>query len=328
MLEILNESKMKKKEDQEFYKNEIIRLRKEKNAVILAHFYQESDVQDIADFVGDSLQLAQAAEKTKADLIVFAGVHFMAETAKIICPDKKVLLPDLGAGCSLADSCKADDFELFLKEYPNHTVISYVNTSAEIKAMTDIICTSSNAMAIVNSLPRDEKILFAPDRNLGRYIQSVTGRSMVIWNGACHVHARFSLERILGLKAEFPVSKIIAHPECENQVLLIADYIGSTAGLLKFVDLDDSSTYIVCTESGILHQMKKQNPSKVFIAAPPDDSTCACNDCSFMKMINVQKIYESLYFEKFDIQLENRILERAKKPISRMLEISNRLGFK
>ena len=315
-------------EDSEFYKKEINRLRIERNAVILAHYYQEGDVQDIADFVGDSLQLAQAAEKTDADIIVFAGVHFMAETAKIICPEKTVLLPDLEAGCSLADSCKAEDFARFLKDYPGHTVITYVNTSAEIKAMTDIVCTSSNAMAIVNSLSASEKIVFAPDKNLGNYIQSTTGRNMVIWNGACHVHARFSLKRILELKDRFPKSKIIAHPECDKPVLLVADFIGSTSGLLNFVKKDKSYSYIVCTESGILHQMRKENPEIIFIAAPPEDATCACNDCSFMKLITLKKIYESLWEDKYEINLDREIIVRAKKPIKRMLDISHRLGFR
>lgn len=321
----MNEKSM---EDSEFYKKEINRLRIERNAVILAHYYQEGDVQDIADFVGDSLQLAQAAEKTDADIIVFAGVHFMAETAKIICPEKTVLLPDLEAGCSLADSCKAEDFARFLKDYPGHTVITYVNTSAEIKAMTDIVCTSSNAMAIVNSLSASEKIVFAPDKNLGNYIQSTTGRNMVIWNGACHVHARFSLKRILELKDRFPKSKIIAHPECDKPVLLVADFIGSTSGLLNFVKKDKSYSYIVCTESGILHQMRKENPEIIFIAAPPEDATCACNDCSFMKLITLKKIYESLWEDKYEINLDREIIVRAKKPIKRMLDISHRLGFR
>jgi quinolinate synthase len=307
---------------------EIDRLRKERNAVILAHYYQESEIQDIADFVGDSLQLSQQAAKTSADVIVFAGVHFMAETAKILSPTKTVLLPDLEAGCSLADSCNAVDFIDFLKKYPGHTVISYVNTTAEIKALTDIICTSSNALDIVKSLPKQEKIVFAPDRNLGNYIKSTTGRDMIIWDGACHVHERFSLEKILELKKDNPAAKIIAHPECEKPVLLIADFIGSTSGLLKFTRDDNSSTYIVCTESGILHQMKKQHPGKLFIPAPPNDSTCACNDCQFMKLITLKKIYLSLRNNKFEIHLNEEIMKKASKPIRRMLELSEKLGFK
>jgi len=307
---------------------EINRLRKEKNAVILAHYYQESDVQDLADFVGDSLQLSQQAAKTSADVIVFAGVHFMAETAKILSPRKTVLLPDLNAGCSLADSCNASDFKVFLDKYPDHTVISYVNTTAEIKAMTDIICTSSNALAIVNSVPSTEKIIFAPDKNLGNYIKSLSGRDMVIWDGACHVHERFSLEKIGHLKNENPDAKIIAHPECEKPVLIISDFIGSTAALLRFIEKDDAKVYIVCTESGILHQMKKSKPEKIFIPAPPNDSTCACNDCQFMKLITVEKIYESLLQNKFEIKLDENIRLKAERPIKRMLEISEKMGFK
>ena len=308
---------------------EINILRKKRNAVILAHYYQEAEIQDVADFVGDSLQLSQQAAKTNADVIVFAGVHFMAETAKILSPQKTVLLPDLNAGCSLADSCNADDFAAFLKKYPDHTVISYVNTTAEIKAMTDIICTSSNALGIVNSLPKDEKIIFAPDRNLGSYIKSITGRDMIVWDGACHVHERFSLEKILALKKNNPDALIISHPECEKPVLLVSDYIGSTSGLLRFIEINkDCNTYIVCTESGILHQMKKNRPEKTFIPAPPNDSTCACNDCQFMKMITLQKVYDSLKFNRFEINLPEDIRIKASKSIIRMLKISEELGFK
>ena len=307
--------------------SEINRLRKERNAIILAHYYQEGEIQDIADFVGDSLQLSQQAAKTNADVIVFAGVHFMAETAKLLSPSKTVLLPDLDAGCSLADSCNASDFKVFLKKYPGYTVISYVNTTAEIKAVTDIICTSSNALEIVRSLPENEKIIFAPDRNLGNYIKSVTGRDMVIWNGACHVHERFSLEKILELKKDNPDAKIIAHPECEKPVLLISDFIGSTSALLKFTKNDTAIKYIVCTESGILHQMKKEHPEKVFIPAPPNDSTCACNDCQFMKLITLKKIYLSLRNNRFEIKLSDEIIEKAAKPIRRMLDLSDKLGF-
>jgi quinolinate synthase len=306
---------------------EINRMRKEKNAVILAHYYQEAEIQDIADFFGDSLALSQQAEKTDADIIVFAGVHFMAETAKILSPEKKVLLPDLNAGCSLADSCTPEEFRKFREQYPGHTVISYVNTSAEIKAQTDIICTSSNAMQIVESLPRNEKIIFAPDRNLGNYIRSVTGRDMIIWQGACHVHEEFSLERIIEIKKHEPDAKIIAHPECEKPILLIAEHIGSTQSLLKFTIKDDALKYIVATESGIIHQMKKASPLKTFIPAPPKDSTCACNDCSFMKRITIKKVYNCLKYEMPEINVPEDIREKAIHSIKRMLEISERLGI-
>jgi len=307
--------------------SEINKMRNEKNAVILAHYYQEGEVQEISDFVGDSLALSQEAAKTKADIIVFAGVHFMAETAKILSPQKKVLLPDLNAGCSLADSCPADKFEDFIKENPGHTVISYVNTTAAIKSLTDIVCTSSNALEIIESLPKDEKIIFAPDKNLGNYIRSISGRDMLIWDGACHVHEQFSVERILELKKEHPKAKIIAHPECEKPVLIISDHIGSTSSLLKFTISDDSEEYIVATESGIIHQMKKNNPNKLFIPAPPKDSTCACNDCEFMKLISLKKIYNSLKFEKPEIELDEETIKRAVKPIQRMLDISEKLGL-
>ena len=304
---------------------EIAELKKRRNAIILAHYYQIDEVQEIADFIGDSLALAQEAAKTKADVIVFAGVHFMAETAKIICPDKKVLLPDLEAGCSLADSCPEDAFEAFVKAHPNHTVVSYVNTTAKIKALSDIICTSSNAYEIVNSIPQGEKIIFGPDRNLGDYIKSKTGRDMLIWNGHCHVHQRFSLDKILELKRENPEAKVIAHPECDKPVLIISDFIGSTAALLQYTVKDASNTYIVATESGILHQMKKENPSKNFIPAPPNDSTCACNDCQFMKMINLNKILNSLKNDTYEINLEKDLMDKARKPIMRMLEISKNI---
>ena len=307
--------------------SEICKMREEKNAVILAHFYQEGEVQEIADFVGDSLALSQEAAKTEADIIVFAGVHFMAETAKILSPQKKVLLPDLNAGCSLADSCPADKFEYFIKKNPGHTVISYVNTTAAIKSLTDIVCTSSNALEIVDSLPKDEKIIFGPDKNLGNYIKSISGREMLIWDGACHVHEEFSVERILEIKKEHPKSKIIAHPECEKPVLIVADHIGSTSSLLKFTINDDSEEYIVATESGIIHQMKKNNPHKLFIPAPPKDSTCACNDCEFMKMISLKKIYNTLKYEQPEIKLDKEIIEKAVKPIHRMLAISEKLGL-
>ena len=307
--------------------SEIKRLKKEKNAVILAHYYQEAKIQDIADIIGDSLYLSQQAAKTKADIIVFCGVHFMAETAKILSPGKKVILPDMNAGCSLADSCKAEDFSEFLKAYPDHTVISYVNTTAEIKALSDIICTSSNAVKIIESLPANENIIFAPDRNLGNYIQGITGRKMVIWDGACHVHERFSLERILELKNKYPDAKIIAHPECIKPILIVADFIGSTSALLKYTVKDDASTYIVATESGILHQMQKANPFKQFIAAPPKDSTCGCSDCNYMKLNTMRKLYNCLKFELPEITIEEELRKKAEVSIRRMLEISEKLGL-
>jgi quinolinate synthase len=305
---------------------EIAKLRKEKNAIILAHYYQEPEIQDIADFIGDSLELSRQAAKTEAAVIVFCGVHFMAETAKILSPLKKVLLPDLKAGCSLADSCPEDQFKNFIKKYPGHIVISYINTSVEIKALTDIVCTSSNAARIINSLPEDQKIIFAPDKNLGNYINSMTGRQMILWNGACHVHERFSVEKIVEMKKDHPDAKLIAHPECEKPVLIMADYIGSTAALLKFSVNDPSKEYIVATESGILHQMRKKNPEKIFFPAPPNDSTCACNDCSFMKLNTLAKVYLCLKHEKPEIIIEEQLRKRAEKPIIRMLELSNKLG--
>ncbi len=306
---------------------EINWLKKEKNAVILAHFYQEGEIQDIADFVGDSLALSQQAAKTKAEIIVFAGVHFMAETAKILSPDKKVLIPDINAGCSLAESCPAGAFKEFIDQYPGHTVVTYVNTTAEIKALSDIICTSSNAAQIVESLPKDEKLIFAPDRNLGNYVNSVTGRKMIIWSGACHVHEEFSLERILELKKEHKDARIIAHPECEKPVLLVADHIGSTSSLLKFTKEDPAEKYIVATESGIIHQMRKANPRKEYIPAPPKDLTCACSDCKFMKMITIKKLYNCIKYEMPEVILDENLRIRAEKPIKRMLEISERLGL-
>jgi quinolinate synthase len=308
--------------------SEIKRMQKEKNAVILAHFYQEPEIQDIADFVGDSLALSQEAAKTTAEIILFAGVHFMAETAKILSPGKKVLIPDVNAGCSLADSCPPEKFSEFKNKYPGYTVITYVNTTAEIKALTDIACTSSNVLEIVNSLPKNENIIFAPDRNLGNYIKNKTGReNMIIWDGACHVHERFSLERILELKKQNTDSKIIAHPECEQTILIVADYIGSTSALLNFTKKDSSRTFIIATESGIIHQMQKSNPDKIFIPAPPDDSTCACNDCRFMKMITLKKLYNCLKFELPEVTLDEEIRVKAEIPIRRMLEISAKLGL-
>ncbi len=306
---------------------EIERLKKEKNAIILGHFYQNNEIQDIADFIGDSLALSQKAAATDADIIVYAGVHFMAETAKLLCPDKKVLLPDLEAGCSLADSCPADDFAKFRNKYPDHIVISYINTTNEIKALSDIICTSSNAVQIVNSVSKDKKIIFAPDKNLGDYINKLTGRNMVIWQGACHVHKRFSVERIVQLKKENPSAKIIAHPECESDVLILADHIGSTSSLLNFTKTDSSKSFIIATETGILHQMQKANPNKTFIPAPPDDSTCACNDCSFMKLITLEKIYNSLKYEAPEINVSNEMRIKALAPVEKMLEISKKLGL-
>lgn len=316
-----------KTESSEYYISEIKRLKAEKNAIILAHYYQTGDIQDLADFVGDSLALSQKAASNTADIILFAGVKFMAETAKILAPEKKVLLPDMMAGCSLADSCKPEDFEKFLKENPGRTVISYVNTSAEIKALSDIICTSSNAIQIVESLPEDEKIIFAPDRNLGNYVLNKTGRDIVIWNGTCHVHEEFSLEAIIKLKKENPDAKIIVHPECEMPIRLVADYIGSTSALLNFTKKDPGKTYIVATEAGIIHQMKKENPQKVYFPVPPRDSTCGCSECNFMKLITVKKIYDCLLSEKPEIFLDNEILLKARKPIIRMMEISEKLGL-
>ncbi|PKP22908.1 MAG: quinolinate synthase [Bacteroidetes bacterium HGW-Bacteroidetes-21] len=307
--------------------SKIQELKLKKNAVILAHYYQTGNIQDIADHIGDSLQLSQQAADTKADIIVFAGVHFMAETAKMLSPDKKVLIPDLEAGCSLADSIKAEDFAEFKKKYPNHLVVSYINTTAEIKAMTDICCTSSNAIEIVQSIPADQPIIFTPDKNLGDYINRTTGRNMVIWNGACHVHEQFSLQRILEIKKAHPEAKIIAHPECQKPILIVSDFIGSTAALLKFTQKDNTKEYIVATESGILHQMKKANPSKVFIPAPPVDSTCGCNDCQFMKLITLEKIYKSLVDEQFEINLSDKIIQKAVIPIQRMLEVSRKAGL-
>jgi len=307
-------------EDKEILKN-IFDLKTKKNAIILAHYYQTPDIQDLADFVGDSLQLAQKAEKNDADIILFAGVHFMAEIAKILCPNKKVLIPDLNAGCSLADSIPIDKFLDFKKNYPEHIVISYVNTSAEIKALSDIICTSSNAVKIVESYSKDKKIIFTPDKNLGNYINSITGRNMVIWDGACHVHEQFSLEAILELKKQYKDAKVIAHPECQSQILLISDFIGSTAAMLKYTLTDKSEKYIVATESGILHQMQKLSKDKIFIAAPPKDSTCGCNDCNFMKLNTVEKIYLALKNEKPEIILSSNIINKAIIPIKKMLSI-------
>lgn len=308
-------------------KKEIDRLRKENNAVILAHFYQTPEIQDIADFVGDSLALAQWAAKTTADVLVLCGVHFMGETAKILCPDKKVLVPDLNAGCSLADSCPASKFEEFIKQHPDHTVISYVNTSAAVKALTDIVVTSTNARQIVESLPADEKIIFGPDRNLGNYINSVTGRNMLLWDGACHVHEQFSLEKILDLKKDYPEAEIICHPECKRYIVEVSDYVGSTAGLLKHVIKSPKKQFIVVTESGVLHEMRKACPDKEFIPAPPNDSTCACNECNYMRMNTMKKLYNVLRFGIPEIFVDESVQKKAIRPIRRMLDISAQLGL-
>lgn len=305
---------------------EINKLKKEKNAVILAHYYQEADIQDVADFIGDSLALSQQAAKTDAKIILFAGVHFMAETAKILCPDKKVLLPDLKAGCSLADSCPADKFAEFKSKHPDHLVISYINCSADIKALTDIVCTSTNAEKIVESLPKDQKIIFAPDKNLGAYIKKQTGRDMVLWDGSCMVHEIFSLEKITKLKNQYPNAKLIAHPECEAAILEISDYIGSTSGLLNYTQKSPAQEFIVATEAGILHQMIKTSPKKTFIAAPPNNS-CACNDCPHMKLNTLEKLYNCLKYEQPEIILSAELIEKAKKPILRMLELSAQFGL-
>lgn len=304
------------------YVEEINRLRKEKNAVILAHYYQTGDIQDIADFVGDSLALAQWAAKTTADIIVLCGVHFMGETAKILCPDKKVLVPDMEAGCSLADSCPAEEFAEFVRQHPDHTVISYVNTTAAVKAITDVVVTSTNAKKIVDTFAQDAKLIFGPDRNLGNYINSITGRKMVLWNGACHVHEEFSLEKILALKKEYPEAEIIAHPECKQPVLQVADFVGSTAALINYTVQSANSQFIVATESGVIHEMCKQSPSKTFIPAPPNDSTCACNECNFMRLNTMEKLYRCLRDEEPEIVVDEVIREKAVRPILRMLELS------
>ena len=308
-------------------KAEINKLRKEKNAVILAHYYQTGDIQDIADFVGDSLALAQWAARTEADIIVMCGVHFMGETAKILCPDKKVLVPDLNAGCSLADSCPAGEFEEFVKAHPGYTVISYVNTTAAVKAVTDIVVTSTNARQIVESLPKDAKIIFGPDRNLGNYINSITGREMLLWNGACHVHEQFSLEKIVELKKQYPDAEVITHPECKKPVVEVSDFVGSTAALLKHAVKSDKQRFIVATESGVIHEMRKQCPSKEFIPAPPQDSTCACNECNFMRLNTMEKLYNCLKFELPEIFVDEVVQQKAIRPIQRMLDISAQLGL-
>lgn len=288
----------------------------------MAHYYQTGDIQDIADMVGDSLALAQYAAKTDADIIVLCGVHFMGETAKILSPSKKVLVPDMAAGCSLADSCPADEFERFVKSHPDHTVISYVNTTAAVKAHTDIVVTSTNAKKIIDTLPQDAKIIFAPDRNLGNYINSVTGRNMLLWDGACHVHEQFSVESLVELKKSHPKAKVLAHPECKNVVLMLADFIGSTQALLNYATDSDSTEFLVATESGIIHQMQKLNPDKIFIPVPPVDSTCGCNDCKYMRLNTLEKVYKCLLYEQPEILVDEELRKKAVKPIERMLELS------
>lgn len=307
--------------------SKINQLKKEKNAIILGHFYQSFDIQDISDHVGDSLALAQWASKTDADIIVLCGVHFMGETAKILCPDKKVLIPDINAGCSLADSCPAEEFGQFVNEHPDYKVVSYVNTSAAVKALTDVVVTSSNARQIVDSFPTDEKLIFGPDRNLGNYINSITGRNMLLWNGACHVHQKFSVEKILKLKEDYPKAEILAHPECNSAVLKISDFVGSTAAILKHATNSAKDTFIVATESGILHKMRLACPEKNFIPAPPNDSTCACNECSFMRLNTMEKLYNCLLNESPEIIVDEELCKKAIRPINRMLEISAKLGL-
>jgi quinolinate synthase len=306
--------------------DEIKKLKAEKNAVILAHYYQEGDIQDVADYIGDSLGLSQQAAKTDADIIVFAGVHFMAETAKILCPNKKVLLPDLNAGCSLADSCPPDTFKKFKDDHPNHLVISYINCTAEIKALTDIVCTSSNAVQIVNSLPKNQEIIFAPDKNLGKYVNKVTGRNMLLWNGSCMVHEIFSAKKIIQLKHAHPNALLIAHPECEEPVLEMAEFIGSTTALLNFVVKSNSKEFIVATEPGILHEMAKRAPQKTLIPAPPNNN-CACNDCPHMKLNTLEKLHACLFNESPEIIMSDELINKAEKSIKKMLELSAQLGL-
>lgn len=308
------------------YRDEILKLKKEKNAVLLAHYYQVPEIQDLADYVGDSLGLSQQASQANADVIVFAGVHFMAETAKILSPSSKVLLPDLEAGCSLADSCPPDDFAAFKAKYPDHIVISYINCSAAIKTMSDVICTSGNAKQIVESFPKDQKIIFAPDKNLGGYINSITGRDMVLWDGTCEVHDVLKTEAIIELKAAHPDAKLVAHPECKAPVLELADYVGSTTAMLNFTSSDDAQKYIVATETGILHQMSKNSPDKEFIIVPTDE-TCSCNDCPYMKMNTMEKLYRCMLNESPEIILDEKTIEQALKPIERMLDISRKLNL-
>jgi len=317
-------------------KEEIRRLAQEKNAVIMAHYYVDGEVQDLADFIGDSLALAQQAAKTDADIIVLCGVHFMGETAAILCPDKKVLVPDPEATCSLAESCPADAFADFVAAHPGHTVISYVNTTAATKAVTDVVVTSSNARQIVESFPEDTPMIFGPDQNLGAYINSITGRNMLLWNGSCHVHARFSVEKIVELKREHPNAKVLVHPECKGPVVKLADKVGSTAALLKFAIADEATEFIVATESGILHEMQKKAPQKTFIPAPPEEAmvetpegkrSCACNECEYMKMVTLEKVYRCLRDEQPVVTVSPEIAEKAIRPIKRMLDISAQLNL-
>lgn len=304
---------------------EIRRMCKEKNAVVLAHFYTPGEIQDVADFVGDSLALAQKAAATDAKIMVMCGVNFMAETDKILSPDKTVLLPDLNSSCSLAESCPADKFAEFVKAHPGYKVISYVNTSAAVKALTDVVVTSSNAREIVESFPKDEKIIFGPDNNLGNYINSITGRNMLLWNGACDVHERFSVEKILALKAQHPGAEILAHPECRGAVLKLADFVGSTGAMLKHVRESDKNEFLVATESGILHEMQKSCPQKTFIPVPPDDPGCACNECAYMRLNTMEKLYNCLKFEWPSVDVSREVAQKAVKPIKRMLEISEKI---
>lgn len=303
-------------------KAEILRLKKEKGAVIMAHYYTRGEIQELADHIGDSLALARIASQTDAPVIVMCGVHFMGETAKVLCPGKKVLIPDMNAGCSLAESCPAPELAEFIKKYPGHTVISYVNTTAAVKALTDIVVTSGNARKIVESLPEDEKIIFGPDRNLGNYINGVTGRDMILWDGACHVHEKFSLEKIMELKKQYPEAEVLVHPECKKPVQMIADKVGSTAVLLEHARNSSTKQFIVATESGILFEMKRSCPDKTFIPAPPADSTCACNDCSYMKLNTLEKLYNCLKYEAPEVTVDSALIEAARRPIDRMLELS------
>ncbi|MDR2119578.1 MAG: quinolinate synthase NadA [Tannerella sp.] len=304
------------------YLHEINKLRKAKNAIIMAHYYQTGDIQDIADFVGDSLALAQWGARADAKIIVMCGVHFMGETVKILSPGKKVLVPDMNAGCSLADSCPAEAFAAFIDAHPGHVVVSYVNTTAAVKALTDVVVTSTNARKIIESFPPEEKLIFAPDRNLGNYINSVTGRSMLLWEGSCHVHEQFSLEKIVALKRQYPGAEVIAHPECRQPVLMLADFIGSTAALLRHTVQSSGTQFIVATESGVIHEMKKQSPAKEFIPAPPNDSTCACNECNFMRLNTMEKLYLCLRDEQPEIVVDEAVREKAVRPVLRMLELS------
>jgi quinolinate synthase len=303
-------------------KAEIRRLCKEKNAVVLAHYYTDGTIQDVADFVGDSLALAQIAEKTTADILVMCGVHFMAETNKILSPEKKVLIPDLNAGCSLAESCPAEELAKFKAEHPDHKVVAYVNTSAAVKALTDIVVTSTNARAVVDSFPKDEKIIFAPDKNLGGYLNAVTHRNMLLWNGGCHVHEQFSIEKIVELKAANPDAKVLAHPECKSGVLALADFIGSTAAILSYAEKNEAKQFIVATESGILHEMMKRCPEKEFIPVPPMTGSCACNECAYMRLNTLEKLYNTLKYEWPEVELDESLIEDARRPITRMLELS------